>query len=684
MEAAQQADDRAMPFRGRLSRAVRAAAAAAPTWEADAIPLMVTIEEDDAPRPVLVLVTAGDIVVHQDFSGRMRGGANAVAAAIERAVSAAARQAGAFPERLRVRHDDVAAALEPLLRARAVAVEAGETPELVAVARDMMHGVAGYDMWPPTCHASEWDAWDLPHPLVADVFGAAAGYYRSALWRYVSNLQAPRAVLPSGRTWTCCILGNGGEEFGLALYSEATDLFDVVAMNGPGEPFDGVHGRIISLTFDSAHNVGTAVFRTARTRRLELAGPAAYPVLATINTPGGGVSREEMADFTALLRALPAFADTHRRALEREDRTGDLDPITWTEPDSGIVFHYAGEASEHVRREMGELPPLDSDDAAALEDMPLQRSMLLDIRNDLREAVAQVIDELGEDADEEILMEALNRAMEQRTGSYNVTPQGDLGVLSPDQVQRLLSSDWIDPDGAVLLSSDLPLSDIADVEFLRRVRALLDFAIERGPLPATQAGNIRPVVVNDLIDRLQLADDFAFVRDRNRRIREQDVWPVHIPRVICDVAGLLRRRSRRFHVTRQGRRLAEPAHAAELNAVLFRTWFRNFNLEYVSELEWPGLQQQVAFTLYRLRDAAADWRSAADLLPDVVLPFVLGNAPRGLPAWPLAPIALARAVLNPLVAFGLLEARSPERPDAGATLYRSTPLAAKLIRFALD
>jgi hypothetical protein len=366
-EAARQANERAVPFRGRLLRGVRDAAGAARTGEADAIPLMVTIEEEKAPRPVLVMVTAGDIVVHQDFSGRLGGGANAVAAAIGRAVSAAARQAGVFPERLRVRHDDVAEALEPLLRARDVAVEAGETPELIAVARDMMHGVAGYDIWPPPCQPGEWDAWDLPRPLVAEVFKAAAGYYRSAPWQHVSNLQAPLAVLPSGRTWTCGILGNGGEEFGLALYSEASDLFDVVAMNGPGELFDGIHGRVISLTFESARNVGAAPFRTARTRCLEVAGPAAYPVLATINTPGGGVSHEEIADFIALLRALPAFANTHRAALEREERTGDLlDTIGWTEPASGIVFHYAGEASEHVRRELDELPPLDSDDEAGV------------------------------------------------------------------------------------------------------------------------------------------------------------------------------------------------------------------------------------------------------------------------------------------------------------------------------
>jgi hypothetical protein len=685
-EAARQADDRVVPFRGQMPRGVRDTVAAARTWEADTIPLMITIEEEDAARPVLVMVTAAGFVVHQNLLDGMSGGAHAVAAVIDRAVSAAARKMGAFPERLRVRHDDVAEALEPLLHARDVAVEAGETPELVAVARDLMQGVAGYDVWPPACHAADWDAWRLPRPLVADAFSAAADYYRRAPWRHASNLQAPFAVLPSGRTWTCGILGNGGEEFGLALYSDASDLFDVVAMNGPDELFDGILGRIISLTFESASEVGSAALRTARTRRLVLAGPAAYPVLATINTPGGGVSRDEVADLITLLRALPAFAETHRAALVREERTGDLpDPIAWTEPESGIVFHYTGESSEHVRRQMNEFLPLDSDDIAALEDMPFHPDTPpLDIPGELREVVAQVIEELGEDAGEDEMMEALNAAMQQRTGQYNANPQAELGDLSPVQVRRLMSSDWEDPDGAVQLRRDLPLDDVAHVAFLERARALLHFVIERGPLDATQAGYIRPAIVNDLIDHLGLTDRFATMRASSKRITEQDVWPLHIARVICELAGLLHCGSRRYDITPEGRRLADSARAGELYALLFRTWFREFNTDYVSDLQWPGLQEQVAFTLYRLPAAAADWRTATELLPTVVLPFTLTTAPTGVPEFPLAPVALASAVLHPLVDFGLLETRSPEPRRVGKSVYRATPLASKLIRFALD
>jgi hypothetical protein len=247
-----------------------------------------------------------------------------------------------------------------------------------------------------------------------------------------------------------------------------------------------------------------------------------------------------------------------------------------------------------------------------------------------------------------------------------------------------MSSDWEDPDGAVQLRRDLPLDDVAHVAFLERARALLHFVIERGPMDATQAGYIRPAIVNDLIDHLGLTDRFATMRASSKRITEQDVWPLHIARVICELAGLLHCRSRRYDITPEGRRLADSARAGELYALLFRTWFREFNTDYVSDLQWPGLQEQVAFTLYRLPAAAADWRTSAELLPTVVLPFTLTTAPTGVPEFPLAPVAFVSAVLHPLVDFGLLETRSPEPRRVGKSVYRATPLASKLIRFALD
>jgi hypothetical protein len=613
------AADSGQPFRG-MSRTileqVRAVAAEERVWAADAIPLMIGLEQADAPRPVSLLVTAGELVVQSEVHGHLRGDAADVATAIDRAVTAAARDVGVFPERLRVRHEEVAEALAPLLAERQVVVETGDVPELEQVAVGLMEHVSGKAIWPPICNTETWSGWDLPLPLVGHLFAAAAQFYRLAPWRDIVNLQAPTAVLPSGRVWTCCVLGNGREQFGLALYSHAPDLFDEVESD---VPFSQTVGRILTVTFNSLADAAPAARRELRLHRWELAGPAAYPSLITVNTPGGGAARADIEDMVALFRALPPFVQQHRSALQRELDDGELPDIDWVEPESGISFSYPG-------------------DPAAPYDDPVME--------------------------------------------YNQRPQPDLGGLALEQVNRLLQSDWEEPGGAVQLRSDLAVDDVAHSRILGNTRVLLDLAIERGNLGATQAGNLKLDVVAELIDRMRFVDDYgAILRSYGKRITEQDAMRVHRLRVVCGLAGLLRLRSQRFEPTRSARSLVQPARTGELFALLFRTWFRRFNIAYGLRGAWPELQYQLAFTLYRLPSVASDWRTPLDLCDDLILPYALDHYGRDAE---FAALDLTIRVLDPLVEFGLLARREKLPPLSWREeRFRATPLASSAIRFEL-
>lgn len=641
-----------LPFRrGRhgLPREVRQAASREAMWEADAIPLMILFEEEATQRPVLILVTAGELIIHHDLRARLGGEAEDVARALDRAVTAAASAAGVLPAVLRVRHGEVAEALAPMLERRDVVVEAGPTPALEEAGRSALEEMTGFDNWPPPCRTETWGGWELPRALVARVFEAAAAFHRLAPWRVAANLQAPRAVLPSGREWTCCVLGNGGQEYGLALYSHPEDLFGLLDEDGdPDSPFEGVSGRIVSVMLESPDDAGDAAVAEARRNRWEVAGPSAWPTLVTVNTPGGGASRADVEDLVSLLRAVPGFVDGHRQALLDEDRTGrPLDRLEWSDPDTGVTFHYAGEGYR--------------DDGA---DGPSFGLLPDDLREELGEIFRQVTEELG-DADEDAIMDAVNARMRERMGSYNDRPQAELGGLSPRQIRRLLESDWEDPDGAVRIRSDLALEELAGAEILANARTVLGLAVDRGGLGATQKGNLKVEVVRTLVERWQSDDDlFHFVTDRGTRLIEADVDPIHRLRVVLRLAGLLRKRGPRFELTRKAREMATPEGAGELYALLFRTWFRKFNLAYGRFRAWPELQRQAAFTLYRLPRVATDWRSPGELLPELALPFALDRAPVDITYFDReAESILAIHLLDPLVGFGLLERR--RKPEVG-------------------
>jgi hypothetical protein len=251
---------------------------------------------------------------------------------------------------------------------------------------------------------------------------------------------------------------------------------------------------------------------------------------------------------------------------------------------------------------------------------------------------------------------------------------------------RLMKSDWSSPDSALRLNGKLELGDVATTRTFANARTLLRYEREHDSLAATDRGNLKVNAVNDLLDRMAFETDYVDdYRAVTKRAIEEDVPPLHNLRVVCELAGLLRRYRKRFTITKAARGLMDDdARAGELYELLFRTWFRKFDIQYGGSIEWPELQHQLAYTLYRLPVVAADWCLAENLLEHVVLPFALQQAPRSPSIYyNPADTALHHMVLTPLVDFGLLES-TPERRTAmtvAPTEFRTTPLYARFIHF---
>lgn len=623
-------------------------------WAADAVPVNISVQDGTASRPVMLIVAAGDVLLESDVIGWLGGEAEDVARALEGAVVRVAHNVGVFPWTVRVRHDEVAAALAPLLAPRDVEVEAGETPQLESGARELLKQLSGTAYWPPIGGVERWTGWKLPLRRVGEIFTTAARYYRAAPWDQVSHLQAPRVELPSGRVWTCSVMGRGLNDFGLALYSDPADCFEQISIVDPHQAFDSTRGRIISLLFYTAER---EELREARLNGWEVVGPTAYPRLTTVNTPGGGVSRADIDDLLLMLKVMPAFALEHLDVLTAEDRTGKaVEPIVWTDPATGVVCRYNGE---------GVTDATFGNNNHAFEDSPGLP--------ELNDIIQGVLAEVGPDANVETVREALTRHVERRIGEHNNAPQPDLGGLSPVQVQALLEESWFAEDSLLHVSRDLTMDDVGDCDFIVNIRTLLDYAVEHGGrIGATQAGYLQMKVVDELLDRLRLHGPVDVYRSSTRRITEQHVGPLHLARITAETALLLKPHSTHFALTSIGMLLRDDENIGELYSLLLMTWFRSINLEYVGRMDWPALQFQVSYTLYRLQVVAKEWRTPDELLDDVVLPAALADGSASRIA---REIALRHCILDPLVSFGLMERRERQ--------YRTTPLAGKAMSFNL-
>lgn len=251
------------------------------------------------------------------------------------------------------------------------------------------------------------------------------------------------------------------------------------------------------------------------------------------------------------------------------------------------------------------------------------------------------------------------RFLDARMRAYNARPQPELGGLSPIDMSELLYGDW-ETSGALTVTTELSADDVGDPDFLFNARALLTTLRDDGPAKATATGALSRELVGRMLPRLRWEGGYLDdVRRMNKVINESDVGPLEILRHVLLFAHLIHRR-KGFHISPAGRALLDDTRRGELFALVFRTFFRQLDLQAVDG--WvgdAGLQQTIAFTFWKLRTDAEAWVSPARLADvawlesakDPLLPNSI------LHTSDFREFRFRRRVIEPLVSFGLLESR---------------------------
>ena len=636
-----------------LPPTARAEALTAERWEADVLALPRLYEGSDDKRPVLALVTAGGVILHLELGDIGASEPSDLVQRLEDALASGAGLLGEWPATVAIRNAEVADLLRPYLEARGCGVTvASPLPGLDPTARLLIGDLVDEDLWPPIAAPFMWAGWGLPEEQVSELFSACAAFHRAAPWRWMDDAPPVFVDWSDGSDpWLVAVLGAAGMSEGLAVYSDPSDYYEgTLSADEQGMPFQAIQGWILNLAYASRHELPRPMQREVARAGWEVAAADAYPVLMPFFTPGGGLSRELARRLAAVLRALTSFADEYGSRIREESS-----PFRWD--CDGLVLWYEGEVSEG--------PPL--------QDLPPH---LKEIEEKLESGELQTMAEI-------------QAWVGERTEGYNATPQAELSGLSPAQAHALLGGDW-KGGGPLRLAEDLALGQLVGAPMLTNARILLQSAIERDGLPTTKAGNLRRVVVTEMLERMTWPDGYAErVRDMNKAINEDDVWGLHILRVVLGVAGLLRRRKGQFRVTRESRKLAGEQRAGSLLAHLFRAYFHDFNLAYGDrDAAAPGLQAVVPLLLWRIGAEARDWVDP-EALAEKVLPDSLRNDPEDPPMvsdWGVT--RCKRRVVEPLVGFGLLE----ERVVSPSTVkwwkrrveVRVAPLFDHLLKFSWD
>jgi tetratricopeptide (TPR) repeat protein len=146
--------------------------------------------------------------------------------------------------------------------------------------------------------------------LGGELFAAAADFYRAAPWVHLTNGQAFALCFPAegGPEWVASVMGNGGVEYGLALYKswpafermflgEVDHADELLSPEGHVAFFYGDVGRLPLADYDAMQQHGW-----------EVADPQAYPSAAIFQAGAEPVRRpslEELRFLVAALRVIP-------------------------------------------------------------------------------------------------------------------------------------------------------------------------------------------------------------------------------------------------------------------------------------------------------------------------------------------------------------------------------------------
>jgi hypothetical protein len=307
-------------------------------WQVAVFPLDVQIGDRPHARPTLTVVTSAGRMLNSRVAPDPLGELYAIAEHIEDVVAEAARAHGRWPAIVVVADEAIAIALVERYAPRDVAVGLGPVPECHLAGLAVREQLTGNSRWPVTSVPASWFAWGLPEDWIACFFDAAAKLYHARVRELLTG-GSPVTITLTGTTgigwWTMkpSVREDGSLELG--FFTNSADI--EVPATGDGVP--AWSGRVLLLTFQKRERLPEPMHREIVSSGWPVAGRGAWPLLLTVNTPAGGLSRRLGDELVSMLEALARFIDAKRDDLE--PRSGRR-PVHWADGQAVVWYKLPG------------------------------------------------------------------------------------------------------------------------------------------------------------------------------------------------------------------------------------------------------------------------------------------------------------------------------------------------------
>ncbi|MGM0442964.1 MAG: hypothetical protein ACQEQV_02130 [Fibrobacterota bacterium] len=159
--------------------------------------------------------------------------------------------------------------------------------------------------------------------------------------------------------------------------------------------------------------------------------------------------------------------------------------------------------------------------------------------------------------------------------SSNKLPPVDFDGYSPLEMHHILYSTF--SAGSPIALQGLSDSEYERVPLLHQVQNLMHIVEAAGELKLTKNGYLPQKIVRELYDQGILKDDLI-ERGITKLVKEIDTDTIHLPRILAELMGVVKKRKGKLSLTQKGKKLI--THNQRLMEILFRTFTETFNWAY--------------------------------------------------------------------------------------------------------
>ncbi len=202
-------------------------------------------------------------------------------------------------------------------------------------------------------------------------------------------------------------------------------------------------------------------------------------------------------------------------------------------------------------------------------------------------------------------LEEVQAFLDKQVQLQNAQPLAEFQGLSPAQMQQMLDFPFDSPQLVVSLE---PLRVEPAAAIMSLFELIVDAIGDKGLKP-TAKGNLPRAFCREAVTAYQGAMSTHEKRFYQNIASEEDFLPLHVTRVVAELAGLIRKYKGRFILSRDCRQRLESGGTAAIYPRLLRAYTQKFNWGYWDGYpELPFIQRAFLFTLFLLARFGSQWR----------------------------------------------------------------------------